>query len=143
MAKNRKFKGSSIKRGTYVEMYGFEDMLNRIEEAGGKVNEAVKECVDRSLDVVGKHMQNFMLAHKFTGDTMESYKQLESEIKGNVVTAKVGYSKKDGGIAAIFLDVGTPKQKPYFFRYYAVENNRREIEMIQQETLSEILKELQ
>lgn len=138
----RKFKGSSIKRGNYVEMYGFSDMLNRIEDAGGKVDQAVKKCVDNSLKVVGNHMQNFMLAHKFTGETLESYTLLEAEIKDNVVSSQVGYAVKEGGLPAIFLDVGTPKQKPYFFRYYAVENNRTEIQMIQQETLSEILRGL-
>ena len=138
----RKYRGSSIKRGNYIEMYGVSDLLNKIEKAGGNVNEAVKKCVDNSLEQVGMKMQLFMLEHKDTGDTYESYTKLKTEIKNNEVTSQVGYAVKKGGLPAIFLDVGTPKQKPYFFRYYAVENSSEEIHRIQKETLEEILKEL-
>lgn len=139
MAKSRKFKGSSIKRGNYVEMVGFSELLKKIENAGGKVDEAVKKCVDNSLEQVGMKMQLFMLEHKDTGDTYESYEKLKTEIKNNVVTGQVAYAIKEGGLPAVFLDVGTPKQKPLFFRYYAVENSSREIREIQRATLEEIL----
>lgn len=138
----KKYRGSSIKRGNYVEMYGFKELLNKIEDAGGRVDEAIKKCVDNSLEQVGMKMQLFMLEHKDTGDTYESYNKLKTEIKNNKVTSMVGYAVKKGGLPAIFLDVGTPKQTPYFFSYYAVENSREEIKRIQKETLEEILKEL-
>lgn len=143
MAKNaRKFKGSSIKRGNIVEMYGVSDLLKKIEAAGGKVDEAVKKAVDNSLEQVGMKMQLFMLGHKESGDTYNSYEQIMASIKGNKVEAMVGYNVENGGLPAIFLDVGTPKQKPYFFRYYAVENSRKQIEEIQRATLNEILEDL-
>ena len=138
----KKFKGSSVKRGNYIEMYGVSDLLKQIEKAGGKVDEAVKKCVDNSLEQVGLKMQLFMMEHRATGDTYESYEPLKGEIANGVVTGSVGYNIKKGGLPAIFLDVGTPKQKPYFFRYYAIENSRNQIKIIQQETLNEILKEL-
>lgn len=138
----KKYKGSSIKRGNYVEFVGGAELLKKIEAAGGKVDEAVKKCVDNSLEQVGMKMQLFMLEHKDSGDTMRSYEQLYAEIKSNTVTGQVGYSIKDGGLPAIFLDVGTPKQKPYFFRYYAVENSSKQIREIQQATLNEILEGL-
>lgn len=142
MAKSRKFKGSSIKRGNIVEMYGVSDLLKKIEAAGGKVDEAVKKAVDNSLEQVGMKMQLFMLGHKETGETYSSYEQIMARMNGNKVEAVVGYNAKKGGLPAIFLDVGTPKQKPYFFRYYAVENSRKQIEEIQRETLNEILEGL-
>lgn len=142
MAKSRKYRGSSIKRGNIVEMYGVSDLLKKIEAAGGKVDEAVKKAVDNSLEQVGMKMQLFMIGHKESGETYASYEQISASIKGNSVEAMVGYNLKNGGLPAIFLDVGTPKQKPYFFRYYAVENSRQQIEKIQRETLNEILEGL-
>lgn len=142
MAKSRKFKGSSIKRGNIVEMYGVSDLLNKIEAAGGKVDEAVKKAVNNSLEQVGMKMQLFMLGHKESGETYSSYEQIMASIQDNKVEAMVGYNVKNGGLPAIFLDVGTPKQKPFFFRYYAVENSRKQIEEIQRATLNEILEGL-
>lgn len=142
MAKSRKYRGSSIKRGNIVEMYGVSDLLKKIEAAGGKVDEAVKKAVDNSLEQVGMKMQLFMIGHKESGETYASYEQISASIKGNSVEAMVGYNTKNGGLPAIFLDVGTPKQKPYFFRYYAVENSRQQIEEIQRYTLNEILEGL-
>lgn len=138
----RKFKGSSIKSGNIVEMYGVSDLLKKIEAAGGRVDEAVKKAVDNSLEQVGMKMQLFMLGHKESGETYSSYEQIMASIKDNKVEAMVGYNVKNGGLPAIFLDVGTPKQKPFFFRYYAVENSRKQIEEIQRATLNEILEGL-
>lgn len=143
MAKARKFKGSSVKRGNLVEMYGVSDLLKQIESAGGRVDAAVQQAVDRSLEIVGADMQNFMSGHKDTGETMASFEHIKAIIQGDKVEAMVGYNAKNGGLPAIFLDVGTPKQKAYFYRYYAVENNRKKIEEIQRETLNEILRGLQ
>lgn len=138
----KKYRGSSIKRGNIVEMYGMSDLLKKIEKAGGKVDEAVQKAVNNSLEQVGMKMQLFMLGHKQTGDTYSSYEQIIASVKNNKVEAMVGYNVKNGGLPAIFLDVGTPKQKPYFFRYYAVENSRKQIEEIQRSTLNEILEGL-
>lgn len=139
----KKYRGSSVKRKNLIEMYGVSELLKNVEKAGGKVDEAVKKCVDNSLELVGMKMQLFMIEHRDTGETKSSYEQVKAESDGNLVKAEVGYDVRKGGLPAIFLDVGTPKEKPYFFRYYAVENSRQEIEAIQRETLEEILRGLQ
>ena len=137
----KKFKGSSVKRGNLIEMYGVSDLL-KIEAAGGKVDEAVKNAADASLKIVGDDMQDFMSKHKLTGETMSSYEQIPATAKNGEITAQVGYNAKKGGLPAIFLDVGTPKRKGHFYRYYAVENNRKKIEEIQRTALNEILEGL-
>lgn len=142
MAKKPKFKGSSVKRGNFVEFVGGADLLKKIEAAGGKVDGAVKKCVDNSLEQVAMRMQLFMRKHRRTGDTYKSLTQQKATADGNVVTGLVGYDVNSSGLPAIFLDVGTPKQKPYFFRYYAVENSSKQIEEIQRATLNEILEGL-
>ena len=118
----KKYKGSSIKRGNLVEITGMSELLKKIEKAGGNVNQACAKAVDNCLELVGLHMQLFMAQHKLTGETYDSYEQIMASIKDNKVEAMVGYNIEKGGLPAIFLDVGTPKQKPYFFRYYAVEH---------------------
>lgn len=142
MAKKPKFRGSSIKRGNYVDFVGGAELLKKIEVAGGRVDEAVKKCVDNSLEQVAMKMQLFMLGHKHTGATYSSLETKAAKVNGNIVTGSVGYDVKKGGLPAIFLDVGTPKQKPYFFRYYAVENSSAQIAEIQKATLNEILEGL-
>lgn len=135
----RKYRGSSVKRKNLIEMYGVSELLNNIEKAGGNVDEAVKKAVDKSLEIVGADMQSFMEQHRQTGDTISSYEQIPAKADGGKVIGNAGYKVDDGGLPAIFLDVGTPTQRPYFYRYYAVENNRKKIEDIQRATLEEIL----
>lgn len=142
MAKKGKYRGSSIKRGNMIEMYGVSDLLKQIEAAGGRVDTAVQKAVENSLEVVGTKMQNFMVGHIESGETYASFEQTTPKVKDGKVEAMAGYNAKKGGLPAIFLDVGTPKQKPHFFRYYAVENSRKQIEEIQRETLNEILRGL-
>ena len=43
----KKFRGSSVKRGNLIEMYGVSELLKSIEKAGGKVDEAVKKSGGR------------------------------------------------------------------------------------------------
>lgn len=123
-------------------MTGMKDLLNKIEAANGNVNEAVKKCVENSLQQVGMKMQVFMMEHKRTGETQSSFELKPVVIKNNTVSSIIGYNIEKGGLPAIFLDVGTPTQKPHFFRYYAVENSRPQLEQIQRATLEEILEEL-
>lgn len=137
MAKKGKYRGSSLKGG--FELYGVSDLLKQIETAGGNVDEACKKAVDESLKIVGADMQDFMSKHKFTGDTIASYEQKPATVKDGKIEAVVGYDTKKGGTPAIFLDVGTPKQKGYFYRYYAVNNNTKRLQEIQERTLNDIL----
>lgn len=123
-------------------MYGVSDLLKKIEAAGGNVDNACKKAVDESLKIVGAEMQDFMSKHKFSGDTIASYEQVPATVTDGTINAVVGFNAKKGGLPAIFLDVGTPKQKPYFWKYYAVNNNTKRLQEIQQSTLNEILRGL-
>ena len=165
MAKSRKYKGSSLKRGNMLEMYGVSELLKKIETAGGKVDEACIKAANQSMKIVGDHAQAFMQKHTLTGETIGSFEQTPATVKNGVVTASVGYNIDNGGLNAIFLDVGapnrkttvghragkgstgTPKQNPqkgYFWRYYAVNDSQqvKKITEAQQTALNEILGEL-
>ena len=137
---------SSKRRGNSggkIQLYGVSELLQKIEKAGGKADEAVKKCVENSLTQVGMKMQLFMMEHRFTNDTYNSFEILPVKLnKDGKVTGSAGYDVEKGGLPAVFLDVGTPNQQPYYFRYYAINNSRKQLEQIQQATLREILEAL-
>ena len=136
-----KYKGSSYKNNTMLEITGVSELLKKIEKAKGDAVPAVAEMAKKSLEIIGENANQFMQGHKLTGDTLESY-DMHARIDGDTVKGVVGYDVKKGGLPAIFLDVGTPTQKGYFWKYYAVENTRKQVEQIQQETLKKILEDL-
>ena len=65
-----------------------------------------------------------------------------------------GFEVKEGGMPALYLDLGTPKRtptkgptyrgqiKPTYFIYYTVENNMQRIHDIQMKELTKVLEEL-
>ena len=136
-----KVKGSSYKNNTMLEITGVSELLKKIEKAKGDAVPAVAEMAKKSLEVIGENANQFMAGHKMTGDTLRSY-EMHARIEGDTVKGVVGYEVKKGGLPAIFLDVGTPTQKGHFWKYYAVENTRKQVEQIQQETLKKILEDL-
>ena len=148
----RKFKGSSYKRGSMVSIHGVSNLLKKIEKAQGRVDEAVIKATDASLAVIGKEAQKLMRplspGKAGTGDTYRSFEQRPAKMNGKIVQASVGYNVDEGGLPAIFLDVGwtgTPKREPkrgHFWRYYAVENTRSQVNEAQKKALNEILEGL-
>lgn len=148
----RKFKGTSYKRGSMVSIHGVSNLLKKIEKAQGRVDEAVIKATDASLAVVGKEAQRLMRplspGQAGTGDTYRSFEQRPAKANGKIVQASVGYNVDEGGLPAIFLDVGwtgTPKREPkrgHFWRYYAVENTRSQVNEAQKKALNEILEGL-
>lgn len=162
MAKKGKYRGSSLKRGNMLEMYGVSDLLKKIEQAGGKVDAACIKAADKSMKAVGEHSQAFMAQHTRTGDTEKSYQQPPAKVKGGKIVASVGYNIDDGGLPAIFLDVGAPNrsttvghrgvtgtpkmnpQKGLYWRYYAVNDSGqiKKIRDAQHAALNEVLEGL-
>ena len=163
----RKFKGTSYKQGSMVSYHGVAELLQKIEKAQGRVDEAVKKATDVSLKVIGNEAQRLMRplspGKAGTGETYKSFEQRPAEMNGKFVQASVGYDVDEGGLPAIFLDVGvrgtpkktpkggaagTPKKKPdkrqegHFWRYYAVENTRKQVGEAQKQALNEILGDL-
>ena len=148
----RKFKGTSYKRGSMISVGGVSELLKKIEKAGGRVDEAVKKATDESLAVIGNEAQRLMSrlspGKAGTGETYRSFEQQPATMNGKFVQASVGYNVDKGGLPAIFLDVGwtgTPKREPkkgHFWRYYAVENTRKQVNEAQKKALNEILGDL-
>lgn len=84
---------------------------------------------------------------RFVGTTTSGVKgftggKVEVVSEEDCLYFEYGFSIEKGGLPALFLDIGTPRQQPHFFIYYAVENNLDKIHKIQKEELMKILKEL-
>lgn len=126
---------------TRVDFYGGSDLLQKIEKAGGNVEEALIKALKKSLDKPKQEMLDFIKQHHLTGVTEDSFVE-EIEIDKGVITARIGFSVKKGGLPAIFLNVGTPKMPPTWFIDNAVEQNIDYIYSEQKKALQDALREL-
>ena len=84
---------------------------------------------------------------RFVGKTTKGVKgftggSVQTVSEEDCLYFEYGFDAKNGGLPALFLDIGTPKIKPTFFIYYAVENNLKAIHSIQKAELMKILEGL-
>lgn len=148
MAKRKQTK----KKGTFshsgrvaLNFYGMEELVQKIVDAGGKVEPALRRSIKASAVPIEKDLRNFMAKHYKTGETISSLTSIQ-EIEGlgssGYITYKLGFDIKKGGLPALFLDIGTPKITPSFFVYYAFQNNLDNSIREQENALKEVLEEL-
>jgi hypothetical protein len=156
---------SSLKRkDAFFLTTDAKKLIDRIEAAGASVKPAIENAARKSLPIVQKEFQAFISAHKLTGDTEASLidpsqvemvwggaarKRYDFKSKSvkvyddeSILYFQYGFDANNGGLPALFLDVGTPKITPSFFIYYAVENNLSKIHALQREELMKIVEGL-
>ena len=87
-------------------------------------------------------MLQYIRQHHLTGQTEDSFVE---EIKNETgkIYCEVGFSIRKGGIAALFLNLGTPKIRPSFFIENAIEHNIDKIKADQLKALNDAFRELQ
>lgn len=119
-----------------IDFYGSDELLKKIEEAGGNVEEEIIKAIRKSAEKPSNEMISFIRKHKRTGRTEESFTE-EIKSKNGVITAEFGFSVRNGGIASIFWEYGTPRKAPdaHFFISNAIDKNIDEIIATQQEAL--------
>lgn len=125
-----------------MDFYGSSELLKKIDRAGGNVEDAISRAVARSMDAPKKDMLEFIKKHHVSGATEESFGETPFEWKNGVLKYAVGFNIKKGGIAALFLDVGTPTMDAHFFIHNARYKNLTKIRDAQEAALKEIFKEL-
>lgn len=142
-----KAKGGNIK----LEWFGFQEMLDKIEEAEKSVDDAIEKAIKKSAEPIIKDMKEFMEAHSpgganaspwATGDTLKSWDEKLTK-KDGVITYEFGFNIKKGGLPAIFLNYGGFYTKPYLFIEKALDSHIDDVKRLQEEALQEILKELE
>lgn len=148
MAKKRRRKGKgkgNFSHGGYVglDFFGFEEILQKISDAEGNVVDAVVKAAKASAKPIEADLLKFIRNHHLTGETEASFKNMYDMKKGyGIISYKLGFDKDNGGLPALFLDIGTPTITPSFFVYYAFRNNVDRVKAEQEEALKEVLREL-
>lgn len=128
-----------------IEFFGTSELLKKIEKAGGNVEKACEDALRKSVQKPKAEMLEYLTnkPHPYsTGQTKDSFTE-EIKTENGKIYCEVGFSIRKGGLAALFLNLGTPKIKPSFFVDNAIDHNIDEIKRVQLEALKEAFRELQ
>ena len=118
-----------------IEFYGTAELLRRIEEAGRNGEREIADALVASAEKPKEDMLKVIREHRYTGLTESSFRE-ELKNEDGTIIYKIGFSIKDGGIAALFLNLGLPRKiEPSYFIDRAVEDNIDEIKRVQLEVL--------
>lgn len=138
------------KRYIQLSLYGFDELLKKIEAAGGTINKAVDTCMKQSADTQQTYLKAQMRKSKVDADLINRMPPPEIVWEGNACTARVGYKKGEydkknlsDGYKAVFINYGTPRVSPRNFIKPAKNKARPQIKREQEETLNKILESLQ
>ena len=124
-----------------IEFFGTSELLQKIENAGKNVEQACIDALKASVQKPKDEMLQFIREHHLTGQTEESFVE-EIKTENGKIYCEVGFSIREGGLAALFLNLGTPRIKPSFFIDNAVDHNIDEIKKAQIEALNKAFREL-
>lgn len=124
-----------------IEFFGTSELLKKIERAGGNVEQACMDALKVSVQKPKEEMLQYIRQHHLSGQTEESFVE-EIKTENGKIYCEVGFSIREGGLAALFLNLGTPRIKPSFFIDNAVDHNIDEIKKAQLEALNKAFREL-
>lgn len=144
-----------------LKLNGFEEFLKEIEKAGGSINSATKNCIEKTAKIMDAELRLQMLETDPSpfgnqGALGQAMPPPEIETSGNRFTARVGFKKTaydpqnpSDFYKAVFLNYGTPSRskhgqvKARKFIQIAKKKANKLIKAEQEKTLKEILKGLQ
>ena len=135
-----------------LKLTGFEEMLTAIEKAGGSIDKAANQCMQKSAKLMDEELKAQMRSANVKSDLINRMPSPEVEKDGNRYTARVGFvkgeynpTKPSDAYKAIFLNYGTPRRtkhgqgKARHFIEKAKKKAKPKIKNSQQQTLEEIL----
>lgn len=137
-----------------LKLEGFDDLLSQIEKAGGTIDKAAKQCLQKSADIMHAELKTQMQAAKVDGGLISRMPSPEVEVDGNRYSARVGYKKgaydpenPSDAYKVVFANYGTPRrargqQPEKRFIEKAKKKANSKIKKAQKETLDEILRGL-
>ena len=96
-----------------LKLTGYEDILKDIENMAGDMEEAVETALRKSGELANTEYESVIEKHRYSGITEESIVRSPTiQRNGTKISIKTGFDISDGGLASIYLDRGTPKQRP-------------------------------
>lgn len=135
-----------------LKLTGFEEMLTAIEKAGGSIDKAANQCMQKSAKLMDEELKAQMRSANVKSDLINRMQSPEVEKNGTRYTARVGFvkgeynpTKPSDAYKAIFLNYGTPRRtkhgqvKARHFIEKAKKKAKSKIKKSQQQTLEEIL----
>lgn len=137
-----------------INLSGFDDLLAKIEKAGGSIDAAAETCLKNSASIMEAELKTQMNNAGVDSGLINRMPAPTIEKDGNRITARVGYKKGaynpnnlSDGYEVVFLNYGTPKRKrsqikARGFIAKAKKKARPQIKKQQEKTLNEILRGL-
>lgn len=118
------------KKPFQMEFYGDDALLRMLDEMEHRLPQIIAQGMKESLKPVEKDLHQFTgVEHRQTLATEKSFEEKGFKTRANAKTinAWVGYNVKEGGEAAIFLQVGTPKMAPHRFITHIYHDHKLEM----------------
>lgn len=135
-----------------LQLKGFDDLLAKIQAAGGSIDKAAETCLRDSAEIMQSEFKAQMQAAGVDDNLINAMPPPQITIKGNRYSAAVGYEKgafdprnPSDGYKVVFLNYGTPRRTMHGkvaargFIQAAKKKARPRIKKAQRETLEKIL----
>ena len=138
-----------------IEFEGFNDLIKKIEKAGGSIHRTSKTCMQLSARIMDTELRNGMAKAGVDPDIIAEMPAPTVEVDHGLITAKVGYKKGafnpddlTTGYKVVFYNYGTPHRTEHGkmprknFIVKAKRRAKRKIKKQEEEALHKILKGL-
>ena len=128
-----------------IDFSQLEDLAEKWEKAGGKVEQLAESCLKAAHEAVTPPIVQDMTKHHRTGSTQESIvTKADVNWDGTKANIPVGFDIKQGGLPSIFLMYGTPRMKKDTKLYADVYGKKAQerIKKAQEETFQKGIKKL-
>lgn len=103
-----------------MKFKGFNELVEKIQKAGGNIDEAVEKCMRKSADIMETELKSEMNKSGVSPHLVSAMPPAEIRSKNNRITARVGYDKGEydpdnlsDGYKVVFLNYGTPHRSKH------------------------------
>jgi hypothetical protein len=135
-----------------LRLEGFDELLKKIEAAGGTIDSAAKQCITESADIMHNELITQMKAANVDSALINRMPAPDVETSHNFFAARVGYKKgaydpnnPSDGHKVVFANYGTPRRSKHGqqpakgFIQNAKKKADSKIKKSQKDTLNKIL----